>query len=203
MLIKNGLVYDGNTGGLIGCPDFLRFADQIGEDYTDVMADHFTVLILSSITGDLVMPLTGFATRGTTACTLEDTVTQAIAELKAIGVHTVALCLDGASENRLLVSRLLDANKQLKVTDMQASTEEVAVGCHISGLPIVLLTDYYHDLKRFRNSVFGSRLRADVITAQGAQGPASTTESTEGKMLLWSFICFPCSFLFCFFFTIA
>ena len=83
------------------------------------MADHFTVLILSSIRGQLVMPLTGFATRGTTACALEDTATQAIAELKAIGIDTVALCLDGASENRLLVSRLIHANTKIKVTDMQ------------------------------------------------------------------------------------
>ena len=108
MKVKENLVYDKYTGGVVGFTNLGSINDELlnlerecQDDQTpSPVATHILVLMVRGIFFKLEFPFAHFATRGVTADLLFPIVWEAIQEIEAIGLKVIFVTGDGASSNR-------------------------------------------------------------------------------------------------------
>ena len=108
MKIKENLVYDKHTGGVIGFTNLGDINDELlsleqecqGEQEHAPIANHLLVLMVRGIFFKLNFPYAHFGTEGVTADQLFPIVWEAIRQVEGIGLKVIFITADGASPNR-------------------------------------------------------------------------------------------------------
>lgn len=108
MKIREDLVYDKNSGHIIGLTSLGDIGDLLsemeqkcqGNTTHPPVSQYILVLMVRGIFLKLEFPYAHFATRGITADTLFPIVWEAVRELESIGCKVISVTADGASANR-------------------------------------------------------------------------------------------------------
>lgn len=149
--VKSELVYDKNSGELIGYCNLDKVGNQIMEfekcsntDCESDVAKFMLVVMVRGITTDLKFPLAGFATMSITADFLYPVIWKAIRilETSIVNLKVLFITCDGASANRKFFNIHGEVNEFIHYTENSYSVDD---------RKIYFISDVPHLIKTTRN----------------------------------------------------
>lgn len=150
MKVKEDIVYDKQTGCMIGCVNLGSINDelqQVADENSQEMkhsrvADHILTVLVRGLFFKLEFPLAHYPSRGVTSYELFPIVWEVVRLVESTGLKVIAITADGAAPNRRFF-RMHGKGSELphKVKNMYAEDERY----------IYFISDPPHLLKTIRN----------------------------------------------------